>query len=235
MTHRRSMFALAARLTLAALPVASAVAPVAARAQFVPDAPPFVRADPNLGRPFDQYPSGPYGDPSLSRQGPMATPHPMFRDPAKDVFTDRPAAPPTVGQGLLPLTSRRTPGAGAPLGGPPVALTQRKEAGAPGVVASLRDVGRALSRCWRPPAAAGAVEATLRLAFARDGRLVGAPRVTYVKVEDTALREAVRVSALAAARACAPLRFTPAAASAMAGRIFAIRLIAFPQGFQQDL
>lgn len=223
-------------MVVCALAIPALVVAVSARAQFVPDAPPFVRADPNLGRPFDQFPSGPYGDPSLSRQGPLATPHPMFRDPARDVFTDRPAAPPAVGQGLAPLTSRRPPRfESAPAAGPALALTQRKETGAPGLVATARDVGRALSRCWRPPVGVGPVEATLRVAFARDGRLVGAPRVTYVRVEDEAAREDVRASALAAARACAPLRFTPAAASAMAGRIFAIRLIAFPQGRQQDL
>lgn len=210
-----------------------------ARAQFVPDVPPFTPANPSLGRPFDQYPSGPYGDPSLSRQGPLATPHPMFRDPARDVFTDRPAPPPVVGGGQLPLTSK-----GARRGGreddvipygPTIALTQRLERGDPGEVRTLRDVARALSRCWRPPTGLGAVEATVRVAFARDGALVGTPRVTYVKVKDAARRDDVRASALAAARVCAPLRFTPRAASAMAGRIFAIRLIAFPEGRQQDL
>lgn len=219
-------------LALAALVLAAAPA----RAQFAPDVPPFVPANPDFGRPVDQYPTGPYGDPSLSRQGPLATPNPMFRDPARDVFTDRPAPPPAVGRGQSPLTSRVAPrGGGGVPSGPAIVLTQRQEHGEPGVVATLRDVGRALSRCWRPPAAAGAVEATLRLAFARDGALVGAPRVTYVKVKDAALREEVRASALAAARRCSPLRFTPRAASAMAGRIFAIRLIAFPEGRQQDL
>lgn len=213
----------------------AALAPLPARAQFVPDAPPFVRADPNMGRPVDQYPTSPYGDPSLSRQGPLATPHPMFRDPAKDVLTDRPAPPPAVGQGVLPLASGRAAPRAAPALGPSVALTQRKEDGTPGAVDTMRDVARALSRCWRPPVAAGPSEVTVRVAFARDGRLVGAPRVTYVKVKDAAWRDAVRASALEAARVCAPLRFTPAAASAMAGRIFAIRLIAFPKGRQQDL
>ena len=219
------------RLALAAL-----LAATPAAAQFVPDAPPFVRADPNMGRPVDQYPTGPYGDPSLSRQGSMATPHPMFRDPAREVLTDRPASPPAVGQGLLPLTSRRAPRLDPPSAAPSVALARRKEDGAPGEVATPRDVARALSRCWRPPAGAGAAEVTLRVAFARDGRLVGQPRVTYVKVKDAALwRDAMRASALEAARACSPLRFTPGAASAMAGRIFAIRLIALPKGRQRDI
>jgi hypothetical protein len=116
-----------------------------------------------------------------------------------------------------------------------VTLTRRKEAGPPGEVSTLRDVARALSRCWRPPASAGPVEITLRLSFARDGRVVGSPRVTYVKVREPALDAEVRASALYAARACSPLRFTPGAGSAMAGRIFAIRLIAFPKGRQHDL
>lgn len=217
------------------LGLAASLAISPAAAQDLPDATPVLRADPNMGRPVDQYPSGPYGDPSLSRQGPLATPHPMFRDPAKDVLTNRPASSSPAGQGLLPLTSRRGPRLDAPFASPTVALTQRKEDDAPGTVATPRDVARALSRCWRPPAEAGAVEATLRLAFARDGRLVGQPRVTYVKAKDAAWRDDVRASALAAARACSPLRFTPGAASAMAGRIFAIRLIAFPKGRQRDI
>lgn len=220
--------------SLRALLLLAALAPCAARAQFVPDAPPFLRADPQLGRPVDQLPSGPYGDPGLSRQGPLATPHPMFRDPAREVLTDRRAPPPSVGAGQLPLLSPPAPHAQTPAA-PPAALAQRKEEGAPGVVAAPRDVARALSRCWRPPPDAGLVEATIRVAYARDGRLVGEPVVSYVKVADAALRGAVRASALAAARACSPLRFTRRAASAMAGRIFAIRLLAVPQGRQQDI
>lgn len=217
------------------------VAPAPARAQYVPDTPPFVRADPNMGRPFDQFPSGPYTDPSLSRQGPLAVPHPMFRDPSRDVITNPQPPPPAVGQGLPPLVSRPAPrsGLGAGVLGESAPLTRRQSAaergGAPVVVATLPDVARALGRCWRPPASASSIEATVRLAFTRDGHVFGAPRVTYIKVREPALREAVRATALAAARDCAPLRFTPAAASAMAGRIFAIRLIALPQGRQQDL
>jgi hypothetical protein len=217
------------------------VAAAPARAQYAPDAPPFLRADPNMGRPFDQFPSGPYSDPSLSRQGPLATPHPMFRDPARDVIANPQPPPPAVGQGLLPLASRPAPrsGLGAGVLGQSEPLTRRQSAaergGAPVVIATLPDVARALGRCWRPPASAAPIEATVRLAFTRDGHVFGAPRVTYIKVREPELREAVRATILAAAGACAPLRFTPAAASAIAGRIFAIRLIAFPQGRQQDL
>jgi hypothetical protein len=202
----------------------------------VPDVPPFTPADPTLGRPFDRVQPGPYGDPSLSRQGPLATPHPMFRDPARQVIMPSLPPPPRVGAGLLPETSPPPRGArrfsreerDAVAPGGVVTLTQRKQDAPPPAVATLRDVARALSACWRPPQGAGAAEATVRVAFARDGTIVGAPRVTYVSVREPDLRASVRASALAAARACAPLRFTPAAASAIAGRIFAIRLIASP-------
>lgn len=214
---------------------AAAVAATPAWAQFVPDVPPFTPADPTLGRPYDRIQPGPYGDPSLSRQGPFAQPHPMFRDPARDVIAPTLAPPPRVGAGLLPVAP--APPRAQPLNlapGPVLTRTWRGDAAA-SVVATSRDVARALSACWNPPRSAGPIEATLRIAFARNGAPVGVPRVTYARVREPELRAAVRASAIAAARACAPLRFTPAAASAMAGRIFAIRLIALPQGRRRDL
>jgi hypothetical protein len=94
-------------------------------------------------------------------------------------------------------------------------------------VARPRDVAERIAGCWRPPlAASGAArEITLRLQFARTGAVIGAPKITYVKA-GAREREALVASIKAAVSDCAPLRFTPGMARAMAGYPFAIRFIA---------
>lgn len=96
-----------------------------------------------------------------------------------------------------------------------------------GALSLPRQVSQALAACWKPPSLPVQQEITVRLAFNRDGRLIGEPRITYVGgALGAAHRESLRNSILAGISACLPLRFTPGLASAIAGRPFAIRFIA---------
>ena len=76
---------------------------------------------------------------------------------------------------------------------------------------------------------------TLRVSFKRDGTVIGEPTTPYVSAKDAKTRATMRAAALAAVRDCAPLRFTPGAGSAMAGRFFLFRMIALPPGRQQSI
>ena len=87
-----------------------------------------------------------------------------------------------------------------------------------------RQVGARLYACWRPPGRGA--EGTLRLAFGRDGLVIGAPRITYAKAATGGTQAAARASLLAAVDRCSPMRFTPALGSAIAGRPFTIRFVA---------
>jgi hypothetical protein len=87
-----------------------------------------------------------------------------------------------------------------------------------------RDVGERLAACWSPPASGS--EATVRVAFDRHGRLLGAVQVTYIKPVPGADRAAIRASVDRALEHCLPLQFTPDLGSAIAGRPFTIRLVA---------
>lgn len=93
-----------------------------------------------------------------------------------------------------------------------------------GPIARAVDVPQAIAACWSPPGGASA-QITVRAAFARDGRVLGSPRITYVAAENADAKEALRRSLLEALARCAPLRFTPPLGKAIAGRPFAIRFI----------
>ena len=85
-----------------------------------------------------------------------------------------------------------------------------------------RDVAQRLAECWNPPAGDDN-EITVRVQFSRDGKVIGQPRVTYVK---STARDALVDSLRAAFADCAPLRFTPSLGAAIAGYPFAIRFVA---------
>ncbi|MBM3609419.1 MAG: hypothetical protein FJX29_13400 [Alphaproteobacteria bacterium] len=89
-----------------------------------------------------------------------------------------------------------------------------------------RDVANELRRCWQAPSYAARQEITIRLAFNRDGSVLGDPRVTYIRRElPEAQKRILRASLISAVSACTPLRFTQGLASAIAGRPIAIRFI----------
>ena len=93
------------------------------------------------------------------------------------------------------------------------------------VIDRLRDVGPWLSQCWRAAPAPGDREITLRVAFSRDGKMIGMPKVTYLKAATPQEGDALRADLMAALQRCAPLPFTASMGSAIAGKIFNIRFI----------
>lgn len=89
------------------------------------------------------------------------------------------------------------------------------------------DVPKAIAACWRPPAPLSdeTWQATLRIAFAADGRTIGKPRIAYVSAPDAASRARLRENLAEALKRCGKFRFTQGLGRAIAGRLFAIRFI----------
>ncbi len=95
-----------------------------------------------------------------------------------------------------------------------------------GPVGRIRDLFPALRACWTPPAGAAGHETTIRVAFRRDGRVLGPPRITYAGPGAPGREgERLRASIHAALDACSPLAFTPSFGQAIAGRPVAIRFV----------
>lgn len=92
---------------------------------------------------------------------------------------------------------------------------------------TLRDIFRALGACWRSPAGSGfsGQEITLRLAFKRNGEVLGQPRITYYRpgAGNSDQREAFTRSVREAFVRCNPLPFTEKLGGAVAGRLFIFR------------
>lgn len=91
----------------------------------------------------------------------------------------------------------------------------------------IREVFQALQACWDPPRGSSGPtgeEITVRLAFRRNGEVLGEPRVTYRKPGSDPEHGAAFTRAVREAFArCTPLPFTPAFGAAVAGRPFTVR------------
>ncbi len=93
-----------------------------------------------------------------------------------------------------------------------------------GWIERIRDVFPAVRACWSPPGQ-GDGELTVRLAFRRDGTIMGQPRITYAKPRDSGARRAFADPVFAALERCAPLPFSGSFGAAVAGRPFTFRFI----------
>ena len=105
----------------------------------------------------------------------------------------------------------------------------REAAAAHATVERPRDVAERLAACWTPPQsrANDSREITLRLQFAKNGSVIGEPRVTYIKPgPGEGAREAMVKSIRSALAECTPLRFTGRLGAGIAGYPFAIRFVA---------
>lgn len=103
-------------------------------------------------------------------------------------------------------------------------LVEPCAAQAPGAapLARYSEVGPAA--CWRPPKDSAGMEITLIFSFKRDGTLLGEPRIGFSKLlGDQDLQKRFVASALTALARCAPLKFSPGLAGAIAGRPFSMR------------
>jgi hypothetical protein len=93
-------------------------------------------------------------------------------------------------------------------------------------VDTLRDLQRAFDVCVKAPAAAAGSELTIVFALKRDGSLLGKPRITYSHlVGDPDAQKRFVEEAIAAVAQCFPMSITYELGSAIAGRLFAIRIV----------
>ena len=169
---------------------------------------------------------------------------------------DTPLLPPPVNPNLPPPTGQRyLPGAGGPFANPDAAAPRARRAGgssgdvvratisshmkiaqAPAVkeLTRLDEIVPYLRRCWRTPAVIDLnttpLDATIRMSLARDGRVIGQPRITYVnRKANPEQRTAMMQSIADALKACAPFPLSQGLGNAVAGRIFSIRFIFEPK------
>jgi hypothetical protein len=107
-----------------------------------------------------------------------------------------------------------------------MALAQAKPEDRP-QLDNIKDVGDALNRCWIPPSpekSRPGTQITVMITFSRNGEVMGEPRFTFITPgTPTEIRTAYQLSVAEAISRCAPMRFTPALAGAVAGRPFAMR------------
>jgi hypothetical protein len=94
---------------------------------------------------------------------------------------------------------------------------------------TIGDLFAALRACWQPPTPGEAHEGmqeSIRFSFNRSGRLIAPPRSTYISHDaPQESRQIYRSSIEAAFDRCAPMKFTPGLAGAIAGRPISIRYI----------
>lgn len=96
-------------------------------------------------------------------------------------------------------------------------------------VATLQELGPALTRCFRAPEGTAGSQITIRLSLNSSGGIIGRPMVTYSKLvgspED---RLAFAQAALKAVMDCTPIAVTANFGASIAGRMLSIRFIGGP-------
>jgi hypothetical protein len=139
---------------------------------------------------------------------------------------------PFGGGGDIPGLDRRRPGPPRPLrGGGEIGLIGQVSPGIPperaDIVNRLDEIAPALRRCWNPPPLPGDLTGamvSLRFSLRRDGSLFGEPRITWeTKRGDAEFQRRFSASAVAAIRACTPMRLSAGLGASIAGRPFTIR------------
>ena len=104
-------------------------------------------------------------------------------------------------------------------------------AGAPAAAQTLDDIGAVapfidlcVTRQLRSEGFAGRHDVTLRLAFRRDGSIIGEPNVTYSRPPRGELEQERFIALMIRSfRVCAPLPFSKGLGGAIAGKIFTFR------------
>lgn len=98
-------------------------------------------------------------------------------------------------------------------------------AGAP-PVATLAELGHALTACWVAPAGSAGSQMTVLVSLTREGGINGKPRITYSKLVGTTAHKADFAAAVLDALArCTPVAVTPGLGGAIAGRPFTLRFV----------
>jgi hypothetical protein len=98
-----------------------------------------------------------------------------------------------------------------------------------GQLNTLSDLFAALRACWSPPAPEDGfrgMQMSMRFSLNTEGKLFGAPRVTYARRDVSQKTRDIYRDALAQSlQGCLPLSFTKGFAGAIAGRPIVIRVI----------
>lgn len=96
----------------------------------------------------------------------------------------------------------------------------------PAQIGTLRELGPALTACFRAPARSAGSEITVVLSLTRTGAVFGKPKITYSRLvgkpED---RRAFVEAALGALAACTPVPLTAGLGGAVAGRPLSIHFV----------
>lgn len=98
-----------------------------------------------------------------------------------------------------------------------------------GSIDNIRALFATLRVCWTPPPldqAREGMQVSVRIAFNRDGNIIGTPRFTYTsRGASGEQRDLYRQSVLDGLRGCTPLPFTAGMGGAIAGRPINLRYI----------
>jgi len=108
-------------------------------------------------------------------------------------------------------------------------LVHGLEADRPALASRLDEIGPLLSRCLRMPdydIARPGMQITVRLAFTRDGAILGEPRFTFTTPGvSPEVRAAYQRAAVDMLNRCTPLPITRELGDAIAGRPFVIPIV----------
>ena len=98
--------------------------------------------------------------------------------------------------------------------------------GAPTPVATLKDLGPALTACFQSTERSTGSAITVRFSLTSTGAVLGKPRVTYSKLNGSPDDQTAFVAAaLGALIRCTPVDVTPALGRAIAGRPLSVRFV----------
>jgi hypothetical protein len=100
---------------------------------------------------------------------------------------------------------------------------------------TLRDIAPAVSKCWSPPYISGVGQVTVMLSFRRDGTIIGTPRVTYSSAAEPDEKQMLAESLLGALKKCGPLPLSDSLGAAIAGRMFAIKILVVQKKGAHDI
>jgi hypothetical protein len=109
------------------------------------------------------------------------------------------------------------------------------QAKAPHQLQTLRDIAPAVSKCWSPPYISGVGQVTVMLSFRRDGTIIGTPRITYSSAAETDEKQMLAESLLGALKKCGPLPLSDSLGAAIAGRMFAIKILVVQKKGAHDI
>jgi len=111
----------------------------------------------------------------------------------------------------------------------PLSFAQGLEGDRPALANRLNEIGPLLSRCLRMPdydIARPGMQVTVRLAFTRDGAILGEPRFTFTTPGVTPeVRAAYQRAVVDMLNRCTPLPITKELGAAIAGRPFVIPIV----------